>query len=70
MKLVSSLQLATSGASQSSVLGTVVFNILISDINEKTECTPSRFTFDTKLGESADLLEGRKALQRDLHRLH
>ena len=59
----------TSGIPQESLLGSMLFNILLGDMDRRAECTPNKLADDISLSGAVDTLEERDAIQRDLNRL-
>jgi len=50
-------KLVTSGVLQGFILGLMLFNIFINDVNNRIECTLSKFAEDTKMSAIVDTAE-------------
>lgn len=59
------MEAITSGILQWSILGEILFNVFINDVENRTECTVIKFTDCTKLRGVADKLCGWAAFHLD-----
>lgn len=59
------MEVITSGVLQWSILGEIIFNVFINDVEKRTECTLIKFTDGTKLRGVADKLCGCAAFHLD-----
>lgn len=55
--------------SQGFILGSVLFNIFVNDLNVGLECMLSKLADDTGFRGTVDFIKGREALQGDLDKL-
>lgn len=67
--LYSTWKEVTSSIPQGFILALVLFNVSVSDMEEKTEHTLKKSADDPKLVGAVDALAGRDAIPRDLDRL-
>lgn len=65
----SSWRPAARGLPQRLVLGPVLFDTFINELDDRAELILCKSANDTKLGEMTDTLEGHTSIQRDVYRL-